>query len=312
MKHSRKKLTTAEFIERARAKHGSLYDYSLVDYVRANIKVNIICSSHGVFEQTPDSHTTGRGCKDCAARENSEKLSKRSGSQFVRKAKEIHGDTYRYEKAIYSKAKLKVVITCLKHGDFRQTPCDHLGGKGCCACGHLKTTKPARALAGLGFEGKAVAIHGDIYDYSQVEYLNAITKVKISCKEHGLFNLEPNKHLSGRGCPHCHFDRNQETHLYIMTDGKRVKIGISINPSARLRTQNSSQTFTSTFKASWVLPSFDEAYKIEQRIHKKLKHLNSGFKDFDGASEWFDMTPSKAVKEVCKVIERAQQMALSF
>ena len=39
-----KKLTTEEFIERARKIHGNKYDYSKVNYVNAKTKVCIICT----------------------------------------------------------------------------------------------------------------------------------------------------------------------------------------------------------------------------------------------------------------------------
>ncbi len=46
-------------------------------------------------------------------------------------------------------------------------------------------------------------VHLNKYDYSKVEYENAITKVEIICKRHGEFLLTPNKHKSGVGCPKC-------------------------------------------------------------------------------------------------------------
>jgi hypothetical protein len=45
--------------------HGSLYDYSLVEYVHSKQKVKIICKKHGMFEQTPHKHTLGDGCPKC-------------------------------------------------------------------------------------------------------------------------------------------------------------------------------------------------------------------------------------------------------
>ena len=39
-----RKLTTEEFIEKAKLKHGDMYDYSLVEYIKGDIKVNIICN----------------------------------------------------------------------------------------------------------------------------------------------------------------------------------------------------------------------------------------------------------------------------
>jgi len=60
-----KKLTTEQFIEKAKTVHGSKYDYSLVKYKNAKTKVKIICPIHGVFEQTPDKHLRGSGCLKC-------------------------------------------------------------------------------------------------------------------------------------------------------------------------------------------------------------------------------------------------------
>lgn len=53
------------FLQNARAKHGDLYDYSLVNLVRANKPVDIICRKHGVFHQTPAHHCNGEGCPKC-------------------------------------------------------------------------------------------------------------------------------------------------------------------------------------------------------------------------------------------------------
>ena len=61
-----KKSNTEEFITKAIGIHGSIYDYSLVDYKNNKTKVNIICQDHGVFEQRPDNHLQGNGCPKCA------------------------------------------------------------------------------------------------------------------------------------------------------------------------------------------------------------------------------------------------------
>ena len=53
------------------------------------------------------------------------------------------------------------------------------------------------------FIEKAKRIHGDKYDYSKVEYVNATTKVCIICPRHGEFWQQPYGHLSGRGCSLC-------------------------------------------------------------------------------------------------------------
>lgn len=53
------------------------------------------------------------------------------------------------------------------------------------------------------FIEKANVKHNNEYDYSQVEYINNIVKIKIICKKHGIFEQIPNSHLNSRGCPKC-------------------------------------------------------------------------------------------------------------
>ena len=53
------------FINKSNIIHNYIYDYSLANYKSARSKVKIICKKHGVFEQSPDSHFSGRGCPKC-------------------------------------------------------------------------------------------------------------------------------------------------------------------------------------------------------------------------------------------------------
>lgn len=61
------KHTTEYFIQRAQETHGiSTYDYSLVNYISAKIKILIKCNScNDIFLQAPDKHLRGQGCKKC-------------------------------------------------------------------------------------------------------------------------------------------------------------------------------------------------------------------------------------------------------
>lgn len=64
-KCSGKNLTTDEFIEKSKTKHGDKYDYSLVKYYGSFNKIKIICPIHGEFEQSSDKHIKGHGCLLC-------------------------------------------------------------------------------------------------------------------------------------------------------------------------------------------------------------------------------------------------------
>ena len=70
------------------------------------------------------------------------------------------------------------------------------------------------------FIEKAKKIHGDIYDYSLVNYVNCNTKVKIICPKHGIFMQTPLHHLSGEGCPNCKASSGERKIYKLLTDNK--------------------------------------------------------------------------------------------
>lgn len=184
-------LTTNEFIRRAKEIHGDKYDYSQVVYINSQIPVCIICPEHGEFWQIPASHINqNSGCPKCSG------LARKNNEEFIENAKQIHGDKYDYSRVEYKNNRLKVCIICPEHGEFWQTPKIHLRGFGCKKCSNNYLDKET-------FSKKAREIHGDKYDYSNVNYVNNHTKVKIICPEHGEFEQIPNSHLNGRGCPLC-------------------------------------------------------------------------------------------------------------
>lgn len=123
------KITTEIFIERARKIHGDRFDYSKVEYTAYKNKVRIICPKHGEFLQQAQLHLAGSICPICAGRVM------RPTSDFVEKAKEVHGDKYDYSKAEYKGNHEKVLIICPEHGEFWQRALTHLHGHGCPKCG---------------------------------------------------------------------------------------------------------------------------------------------------------------------------------
>ena len=182
-------------------------------YENNSTKVCIICHEHGIFYQTPHGHLKGQGCPKCGqiVRNDSNRLSL---SNFIKKANEKHNGKYDYSKVDYVNNYTKVCIICPKHGEFWQTPSNHLSGKGCPKCKADKTRerlilskegfiKKAREVYKEDFVKKANKIHHDKYNYSKVEYDGALTKVCVICPEHGEFWQTPNSHLNGTGCPKC-------------------------------------------------------------------------------------------------------------
>lgn len=62
---NKNKKTTEQFIKEANLIHNNKYDYSKVEYIKANQKVTIICPNHGEFKQTPHHHLNYHGCPMC-------------------------------------------------------------------------------------------------------------------------------------------------------------------------------------------------------------------------------------------------------
>lgn len=126
-----KKLTTQDFITKASLIHKDKYDYSLVNYLDSKSKVIIICKIHGEFLQSPTNHLNGKGCRKC----NPGGFDICSFNEFKNKANKRHNFYYNYDKTDYRGGSKSIIIICPIHGEFQQTPNNHLQGNGCRRCG---------------------------------------------------------------------------------------------------------------------------------------------------------------------------------
>jgi hypothetical protein len=118
--------------------------------------------------------------------------------EFIARVKEIHGERYGLEKAVYVDVKTPVILHCDKHGDFPITPDSIFHKKqGCGKCA-------GKGLTTEDFIKEARAVHGDRYDYSKTVYTKANQEVVITCKEHGDFKMLPYNHVTlGCNCQEC-------------------------------------------------------------------------------------------------------------
>ena len=196
-----KRLTTGEFIKKTRAIHGDTYDYSLVEYTGTRNKVKIICKEHGVFEQTPEKHLMGRGCKLCGFKKRAD-VNTLDEETILQQFINVHNDFYDYSKFIYSGHNVPSLIICPIHGDFEQTPASHKSGKGCLECGKIKT-RLSRKISFKQCLTDFKSTHGNTYLYGNFKYINNNTKSFITCRIHGDFLQTPKNHKKGNGCPIC-------------------------------------------------------------------------------------------------------------
>lgn len=260
------------FFERAQKTHNNFYDYRLVEYVNNCTKVKILCSIHGMFEQTPNTHLRGCGCPNCGIERNVRKarLERSNINEYIQKAEIIHRKFYDYSETKYISAHTKIQISCPIHGNFEQTPNAHLNGQGCPKC------KGGVRLTTVEFIEKATKIHDDKFDYSLVKYANSLTKVKIVCPIHGIFEQVPHDHLTGRGCSLCGavgFKHNLPGLLYYIifkyNNEYYFKIGIT-NRTIKKRFPASDRTKMIAIRC-WEYENGKDAYDKEQQILKEHK-----------------------------------------
>lgn len=185
-----KRSNVSDVIAKFKAVHGDRYDYSFVVYTNVDTKVKILCSEHGIFEQTPWHHTSGDGCPKCAGKNKSQ-------GDMVALFVQAHGCRYNYSKVEYVGANTKVEIICSEHGSFYQTPIGHASGKGCIKCSGTYQYNTSEITE------KFISIHGKKYGYELVDYKTSHEKVKIVCSDHGVFEQASSSHLAGNGCPKC-------------------------------------------------------------------------------------------------------------
>ena len=137
--------------------------------------------------------------------------------KFIQKAKDKHKDKYSYEKVIYTNSKTKVTITCPEHGDFEQIPASHCQGFGCPDCANKFRAEQKRWTLER-FIKESIKVHGNLYDYSKVEYKTNKTKVTVICHIHGEFEQLPYMHLRGSGCKQCAYDKLPQNNIKPVAD----------------------------------------------------------------------------------------------
>ena len=219
-----KRLSTDYIKRRCQKIYGDKYDYSKVEYKGGNAKteaVKIVCPVHGSFFKTYDSiQTRDCGCPKCAKEEKELNDAISNGEKFIEKSKNKFGDRFDYSKVKYAGSQIQVTLICREHGtEFSVTPNSHLNSKfgGCKTCygqyiestrrckGKVikqKLTKEEIKERRMEYERnrfieKAIKKFGDRFDYSEIEYIDSNTPIRIIDKESNneIFLIKPSNFL---------------------------------------------------------------------------------------------------------------------
>ena len=126
-------------------------------------------------------------------------MKKKTINEFINAACKIHNNKYDYSKVEYVNNHAKVCIICPTHGEFWQTPNNHLHGQCCPKCSHKSTKYTVEEI-----KEKITNKYNGKYDVSLInEYKCNTQKLPLICDEHGYFEASWNDLDNNHGCQKC-------------------------------------------------------------------------------------------------------------
>lgn len=190
------KLQAEEFLARCAEVHGTKYDYSKTVYIKSSAKVEVVCPTHGSWWPVAKDHVGKKtGCPACVGKKRI------TQEDFVARSSTVYEGKYDYSRSVFTKSAEPVEVVCPEHGSWWPTANNHLMGRaGCPSCADNKKMTTEEFLQ------KTKGLHGSTYGYRKARVSgNNKSKVIITCREHGDFEMTINCHLLGQGCPKCAF-----------------------------------------------------------------------------------------------------------
>lgn len=153
---------------------------------------------------------------------------------------------------------------------------------------------------------KAREVHGNLYDYSRVEYIGDKIKIEIICPEHGSFWQRPNNHINQKaGCPECNKARGWSKSDWLAFSKEKQCIFYIIECYSEkehfIKAGITSTTIEKRFQSIREMPynyniilklncSAEESWNYEQDHSKKYKeHRYIPEIDFKGKTECYNI-----------------------
>lgn len=198
-----------DFFEKASKKFNNKFKYDKSSYIKMTDNIRFTCPKHGEMEIKAISHLRSKyGCDKCT----SEYISENSGFKlFLKKAKAKYGDKFTYIEESFKKMKGDISFICPKHGEVKTKVTYHLDTKsGCPSCNKQnKSVRKCREARLSTFLDKANARFNNKFTYIEESFINANSKIKFICPEHGEQSSRVSNHLESKfGCYDCFMDLN--------------------------------------------------------------------------------------------------------
>lgn len=255
----------------------------LENYIDDKTPILFKCDLCGHEWRVDPSHLKGgRTCSECRKRNKLNTLK----HDFIERSIKIHGNKYNYDKVVYVKQLQKVIITCPIHGDFEQSPNQHLRGQRCPLCAGNNFLRNTEYFVKL-----AKQVHGDLFNYDLVDYKTCKDSVIIKCNKCGhTFNQTPDKHLIGHGCPKCKLKAQTKLFEKLQFEFKNEEIEWEASPKWLLK-----QRFDIYF------PKYNISVEYDGIQHFVPIKAFGGVSKLEYTKEQDKLKEEKCIKNGCKL-----------
>ena len=197
--------------------HNNKYQYPYLkdEYINNKSIITFICPIHGELSQQALKHLNGEGCKLC-----SHQSFPHTTETYIKRANEIHHNKYDYVNTKYIDRLTDIVITCPIHGDFTQSPKDHLSGCGCPICKESTLEKEIRNILETNsidylYEYKGHTLHNKSVDFYLINY-----NVAIECQ--GEQHFIPINFFGGENKLKTYIDRDISKYNELLSKHDRI------------------------------------------------------------------------------------------
>ena len=251
-----------EFIKTIKEKHKDKtnLNFDKVHIDNLHSYVTVTCNKHGDYKYKAYQLLGNEfQCKFCNREKRHYETAKMHFDKFISEAKQKwpNIDYSVTELPKRNERYLKFKIKCPIHG-VQEVRSSTFLKHGCPKCelgiGVGKSTK--RNYTNDEFVQELKRIYGDKYDYSEVNYVNWGTKVKLKCEKHGWFYREPIRLIHDpRGCPYCSKSL-LENDLKTFLDEKHIEYIWQHKP-----------VFLGLKSLDFYLPKFNVAIECQGRQH---------------------------------------------
>ena len=216
---------TEFWINEMKFERGLQYKYEKVNYINAKTDVVMICHEHGDFNINPNNFKSGKGCNKCAMEITRKKLAK-TPENFE---KEVYGK-FKDEiliKGRYLNSSSKILVSD-KYGDLEVYAGHLLRG--------VKPTIQSAVDTKSYITNMFREVHGDMYGYDKVQYINSHVNVIITCEKHGDFLQQPSNHLLGNRCPSCGSSKGEDAVAkFLISNGITFTSEYKMNDVAKMK-----------------------------------------------------------------------------